>query len=35
MEYQLKKPLFLPTEDIEYSAVERVFMNRGMSPESI
>lgn len=35
MEYQLKKPLFLPTEDKEYSAVERVFMNRGMSPESV
>ena len=35
MEYQLKKSL-LPLEfDRDYTAVERIFMNRGMSPEKV
>ena len=35
MEYQLKKSL-LPLEfDKDYTAVERIFMNRGMSPEKV
>lgn len=35
MEYQLKKSLLPLDFNRDYSAVERIFMNRGMSPENV
>ena len=35
MEYQLKKSLLPFDFNRDYSAVERIFMNRGMSPENV